>query len=338
MADNNLITVHFRRIAETLIINANLIYDVGLMNGKMGIALFLFHLARKTETDVYGEYAGDLIDQIFKSLHLDMSVSYADGLAGIGVGIEYLIRNKFIDAETDNVMEEIDNTIIHHIQYHLSSTPEISRGITGLGKYYMNRLSKDQNFKNMHNYTLLSHIILSLSDLTSTFYSVIPLEIAQEKTSIYLNDAVEKMETMIHEEMNLGKFPNGNFHPLIATAVLVLASKNTGNNIYAEKAHQYLKSYEPFFRSHLKNKNQTETLKWSFLYKYFGEEFNDDTLMKLSDEWLIYSLTKEFEYHTSMGLLDGYAGAGMYLLFLDDHSEGKWLDIIPFYVEKDNSL
>jgi len=81
-----------QRVAETLIINANLMYDVGLLNGKMGIALFFFHLARKTGISVYEEYAGELIDQICESLPRDMSVRYVDGLAGIGVGIEYLCQ------------------------------------------------------------------------------------------------------------------------------------------------------------------------------------------------------------------------------------------------------
>ena len=61
-------TKQLQRISETLINNASLMDDVGLLNGKTGIALFLFHLANRTENNVYAEYAGDLIDQICESL------------------------------------------------------------------------------------------------------------------------------------------------------------------------------------------------------------------------------------------------------------------------------
>ncbi len=78
------------RIINTLLLNASFIDNIGLMHGKMGISIFFFHLSRKTGKQIYEDYAGELIDEIYDDINTSTPVDFENGLAGIGWGIEYL--------------------------------------------------------------------------------------------------------------------------------------------------------------------------------------------------------------------------------------------------------
>ncbi|GHU83031.1 hypothetical protein FACS189415_4530 [Bacteroidia bacterium] len=76
--------------------------------GKMGIVIFLFHYARHTENTLYEDIAYSLIEELQSSLSEHFSLNYANGLTGIGVGIEYLVQHQFIDTDTDEILEDFD--------------------------------------------------------------------------------------------------------------------------------------------------------------------------------------------------------------------------------------
>jgi hypothetical protein len=339
---SNSIAELLRQLSDTLIINASFLDNVGLVNGKTGVALFFFHLAQATGIDVYEEYAGDLIDQVCESLHQDMPARYADGLAGIGAGIAYMIRQRFVDADADDALEEIDSAVRHHILYHLPATPEMGAGIAGLGKYCTERLASRADVTAEVGACLL-RVVEALSCPYSTYRELLsaihflsgalPLGVAPEKTAACLSRAVDKLEAMVREDVHLGKFPGAGFNPLAAAATLLHAADKTGVGVYAEKAQQYLQRYEQPFRPHLSKAKQAASLKWSCLYQHLGQKLGRDDFFRQAEEWLSYALTAEFEPHACMGLVDGYAGAGMYLLLLSGRCSGEWLDIVPCYME-----
>ena len=111
----------YQRIINVLLLNASFIDNLGLMHGKMGIAIYFFHLARETKNPVYEDYAGELIDEIYEEITINTPLDFENGLAGIGWGIEYLVQNGFLEADTNEVLEEFDKRLIHEITYH---TPE----------------------------------------------------------------------------------------------------------------------------------------------------------------------------------------------------------------------
>jgi len=132
-----------QRITNTLLLNASFIDNLGLMHGKMGIAIYFFHLARETGNSIYEEYAGELIDEIYKEIHAKTQCDFENGLAGIGWGIEYLLRNKFIDADPNEVLEEFDSQIIHEITFHAPDDVGILYGLNGYILYFLSRLQSN---------------------------------------------------------------------------------------------------------------------------------------------------------------------------------------------------
>ncbi len=127
-----------QRITNTLLLNSSFTENIGLMHGKMGIAIYFFHLARENKNKIYEDYAGELIDEIYEEISIKTSLDFENGLAGIGWGIEYLVQQGFLHADTDEVLEPIEN----QLQSSRNQFEGIGllNGITGLGEYYLKRL------------------------------------------------------------------------------------------------------------------------------------------------------------------------------------------------------
>ncbi|HPR73871.1 MAG TPA: hypothetical protein PLX41_09445 [Bacteroidales bacterium] len=129
-----------RRIANFLLLNASYIDNLGLINGKMGIAIFFYYYSRYTQNKIFEGYAGELIDEIYEEINVNTPVNFSDGLTGIGWGIEYLVKHKFIEGDTDDILSEIDNNIYKH----MLNSPiliDASDDFFGYGYYYIARLA-----------------------------------------------------------------------------------------------------------------------------------------------------------------------------------------------------
>lgn len=100
------------RIAHHLIMHAGFLTDLGLYHGKMGIVMFFAHYARYTGNQIYGEFAGELLDEIFNEIHDEVPIDFESGLCGIGWGIEYLLENRFIEGDSDEILWEIDRKVM----------------------------------------------------------------------------------------------------------------------------------------------------------------------------------------------------------------------------------
>ena len=145
-------------IAHLLIADNDTNNNPGLMNGKMGKAVFYFHYAAFTGNKLYEAFAFDLIDEMVQLIHYETPVDYAGGLAGIGAGVEYLAQNGFIEADTDDILEEIEQQIYLSIPYETNGT-----NLAGTGLYLLFRLrnaaSGDHKHTTLENKIFLIHII-----------------------------------------------------------------------------------------------------------------------------------------------------------------------------------
>jgi len=128
-----------QRIANVLLLNASFIDNLGLLNGKMGIAIFFYHYSRYTGNKIFEDYAGELIDEIYEEININTPVDFANGLTSIGWGIEYLVNNGYLDCDTDEVLVDIDNAIFNAT---MGSTISIQnqKELFGFGLFYLARL------------------------------------------------------------------------------------------------------------------------------------------------------------------------------------------------------
>lgn len=165
-----------QRMINTLLLHSSFIDNLGLLNGKMGISIFFYHLARKTGNTIYEDYAGELIDEIYEDINPNTPLDFANGLAGIGWGIEYLVQNHFLEANTDEVLEETDKRLIQLI-YHVPHGLGLCEGVIGLGFYLLKRIqnpaASDEKIQTLINKQLLVQLISELDRRTQDVSNLI---------------------------------------------------------------------------------------------------------------------------------------------------------------------
>ncbi|WP_165042857.1 lanthionine synthetase LanC family protein [Dysgonomonas sp. ZJ709] len=173
------------RIANTFVLNIQNIRRIGLLDGKMGIAIFLFNYARISHKQIYNSYAEELLEQVFDSLQFqNISLDMVSGLSGIGWGINYLLKNEFVEGDPNEILNDLDERILRYLDKY----DEISYGIDlQLSDLYIcTRLDKMKIVKDcelaMNKLLILNDSILtnpkikSLVLLNSIIYSLIQVD------------------------------------------------------------------------------------------------------------------------------------------------------------------
>jgi len=156
-----------QKIANLLIINLQNINSLGLLDGKMGVAIFLYYYARYSSQPVYNDQSDDLLDELFAALKEAIPNSLINGAAGIGFGLNYLIKNRFIetDENPDELFKEIDVRLPQDIGKQMISDMRSIFPVFSAGFYALSRIEvgKRTNQKNK--------LIISLLEIIYKFYN-----------------------------------------------------------------------------------------------------------------------------------------------------------------------
>ncbi|OOQ56748.1 lanthionine synthetase LanC family protein [Mucilaginibacter pedocola] len=99
-------------LANHLLLTSENIPEIGLYKGKTGICLFFYLYSSYSKTEFYDNSGGELLELIFEQVPAETDISFATGLAGLGWAIEFLSRRKLIDADTDEVLADIDEALL----------------------------------------------------------------------------------------------------------------------------------------------------------------------------------------------------------------------------------
>ncbi|MCE9100481.1 hypothetical protein K0G31_22315 [Bacteroides fragilis] len=113
---------------------------LGLINGKMGIAIALFRYAHLSGELTCEDVGCELLDEIYEHLDSSIPISFDSGLWGIGWGIEYLIQNGYMEGDADEVLKDIDQCAVRCIHAYGMSGLSLNNGIVGLGRYILIRI------------------------------------------------------------------------------------------------------------------------------------------------------------------------------------------------------
>lgn len=145
-----------QKIANTLLLYSYHIEPVGLFNGKMGIALYLYRYARYADCKYYSEFADELLDKVLDSIN-HSSPDFESGISGIGWCINYLMKDKYVEGDPNDVLLNVDKRVF----FQLSCNPITS--MLGQGIYLLERL-KDNKELAIHIDQLLDFCIKGISE------------------------------------------------------------------------------------------------------------------------------------------------------------------------------
>lgn len=116
----------------------------GLTDGKMGLILCYYTLSRLSTDTKYEESAKQLLDELSENIGAVEELGFENGLAGIGWAIEFLAQNNYITANTNEILEDIDDVLYKNIAYTKSDNISLNNGALGKGLYFLKRfLSKN---------------------------------------------------------------------------------------------------------------------------------------------------------------------------------------------------
>ena len=109
MADDDVL---LEKIANHYLFYGSFHSDLGLYNGKMGMVIFFFHYARYTGNSLYEDFAEEFLNEILESLHTETPISFKRGLAGIGWGMLYLIKQGFMETDIQETFKDMDEKVM----------------------------------------------------------------------------------------------------------------------------------------------------------------------------------------------------------------------------------
>ncbi|MDH6310615.1 hypothetical protein M2451_003466 [Dysgonomonas sp. PFB1-18] len=99
-----------QEIANTISITVQCIPSNSLLTGRMGVTIFLYQYARYSNNSQYEALAESLLDKIYSQVNDDASMFFAEGLPGIGWGLNYLVQEQYVVAESD-LFDDIDDAV-----------------------------------------------------------------------------------------------------------------------------------------------------------------------------------------------------------------------------------
>ena len=162
--NKQLIISHLQRIANILLINGGFLKNPGLYTGEMGLALFFYYYAKHTEDMAYGDYAFELLERVYDSIHEETPIYYKNGLAGIGSTIEFLVQEGYIESDTDEILEDFDDRI-----FSVRNIPNLSiEELVGISYYAIWRISGSHSRKKILINEILPQIVKVMDEWCSS--------------------------------------------------------------------------------------------------------------------------------------------------------------------------
>ncbi|MDR1714563.1 MAG: hypothetical protein LBS20_01830 [Prevotella sp.] len=125
-----------QRIIHHIILRSGYLTNLGLLRGKMGIVVFFAQLAKNTEISLYKDIADELIAEIWEENLSHLPLGLDSGLSGIGLGIEYLIQQGFMEGNSLDVCEELDMKIMEKDPRRITDY-SIENGLEGILHYIL---------------------------------------------------------------------------------------------------------------------------------------------------------------------------------------------------------
>lgn len=179
-----------RKIANTLYLNVQKVPDMGLLNGKLGIALFLYRYADYSGEEHYGEFGNEYISEMYDTLYNYPYSDFFEGLAGIGWTFQELIDRGYAEGNSDEILQQIDEKI-KKTDFNSDLRSEFS--LFSAGIYFLKRDKPE----------IIHSLLYKLNDFFADRTTALPLS--------YLNSAlyfiIESYKSKIEEEICLKLFP-----------------------------------------------------------------------------------------------------------------------------------
>jgi hypothetical protein len=108
---------HLNHIHEQIIHSAEKINSYDLSYGQMGVAIYCYYVSRTRNNKTYAKTAKKLLDNIFEHIDTIQSIDIRTGIAGIGLGVDFLLRNNYLKGNVNNILTDMDDVIFRKLSF-----------------------------------------------------------------------------------------------------------------------------------------------------------------------------------------------------------------------------
>jgi len=300
-----------------------MVYFSGLLYGKMGISLFFFQYSRYTHNALYNEYACHLIDLVKAQIHEDYPLDYKHGLAGVGVGFNYLKEYGYFDVG-DEYISDIDLKIIKAISYERRLSV-----LTGFGHYFVSKCNNhivDKDFLIKLTELIINHstsVQMNVPlDTLSLLCDLYNLDIEKEKIEFFLSMSMATLIKNVQKESisedllvicKLSHVPSCSFCKKIAIDTL--------NSIFSKQQSRFsgIDDFQWLLRCE-------EIIKKNEYYSILPKIKNK--ILKNMSSFNLTQLDEFFSDNQNFAFQGGFTGLGLALLAMLKPENNQWLNLL----------
>ncbi|HVI49410.1 MAG TPA: hypothetical protein VM802_31380 [Chitinophaga sp.] len=138
--------------------------DCGLWRGLAGRAVLCNALYHYTNEPEWKHKSGMLTEAIGDHVADVTGMGYADGLSGIGWSIEWMARHKFLQVNTDELLEDIDDTMYKVVMFGKDDEVSFSNGTLGKAQYFLKRYESVNYGTHRYKTICLQECLVLLTD------------------------------------------------------------------------------------------------------------------------------------------------------------------------------
>ena len=209
-----------KQLTDKLLVSNLESYPASLFYGKTGLSVYFFHLSKIKSSPEYHAIADRLLDQVLlHGLSKNQSIDVEDGLAGVGLGVTWLIKNRFIESDLNELLEVLDNAIFRRIAFQKDTSGFSATRLLHLTGYLYIRL-KEQTDINLK--TLYQDLIIKVLNM---LYSKIDNDFLNESYSFSANHYQLPVLLWVISKLLEAGFYNDRIYKILDTLQLSILSR-----------------------------------------------------------------------------------------------------------------
>jgi len=142
-------------------------FSLGLANGKIGFCIYYYYVGaayKNVENNNYNKIADKLLEDIFENIASISCIDVKNGLAGIALGINYLLKKTYAKGNPNIILNDIDDIIFKNLSYLKYSEKIDSPSLVHI-LYYLSVRVKDMRAGSENEYLFQELIIKTVNNL-----------------------------------------------------------------------------------------------------------------------------------------------------------------------------
>lgn len=118
--------------------------NISLLSGKTGEAIFFYYYSKFSNEEKYADHGFKLLTEIFEEINNGFSFhTFAGGIAGIGWTVEHLARNGFLDFDTTDLLDVLDDYLFNCMMRDIKKgNYDYLHGAIGIGLYFVTKSNR----------------------------------------------------------------------------------------------------------------------------------------------------------------------------------------------------